>query len=492
MKINKKIVSMALVAAVGATVAGQAFAAEADTTNAAMAVNGEAAMNELVRQGVLNGYGTQGLKPEQQASRAELAKIAQLAFKLELGSATAKTFSDVPNGAWHSQYINVISGLGIMNGTSATTFKPAAPVTQAQLALVVSRITQIDMATVTSWLSQYSPLAVITRAEIAQVVTSAQEALANAPVKVMRVKSLSKMTVEIVLSKPIAEEEANLDLAQKNLTFNNGLQIVNVPRLKSGSISTYIVPVTTQKAATTYTFSYKGKMAGSFASSQENIRMDSTRSVTSDTFEVESLRTDGVVDYGYVIQAYAGGRGSLAFALDEDNQYNGQAFQIISSLRDRVATITPQGGEPIVAAYVPFTQSTDGRQGAKFRLPAGQSLKVGTSYTVTADWFTLKNQTFVAQQAAPLVIESAKQTSATSLEITLAADPKDELFAGRGVTLTADDGTVLTAQYKFQSRKGAVGVFDLLNDGQLQVGKKYAVTPIGDWATVASPVNLGQ
>jgi hypothetical protein len=220
--------------------------------------------------------------------------------------------------------------------------------------------------------------------------------------------------------------------------------------------------------------------------------MDSARSVTSDTFEVESLRTDGVVDYGYVIKAYAGGRGSLAFALDDNNQYNGRAFQIISSLRDRVVTITPQGGEPIVAAYVPFTQSTDGRQAAKFRLPAGQSLKAGTSYTVTADWFTLKNPIFVAQQAAPLVIESAKQTSATSLEVTLAADPKDELFAGRGVTLKADDGTELSAQYKFQSRKGAVGVFDILNGGQLQTDKAYTVIPKGDWATVAQAVSLGR
>lgn len=133
--------------------------------------------------------------------------------------------------------------------------------------------------------------------------------------------------------------------------------------------------------------------------------MDSVRSVTSDTFKVESLITDGVTDYGNVIKAYAGGRGSQAFALDENNRYDGQAYQIISSLRDRSVTITPQGGEPIVAAYVPFTQATDGRQAAKFRLPSGQTLKAGTSYTVTADWFALNNPTFVAREAAPLVIE---------------------------------------------------------------------------------------
>ncbi|MFC5407419.1 S-layer homology domain-containing protein [Cohnella soli] len=484
MKSNRTIAATAAVATLASAFTGQAFAA----TESAATTSAQDAMAQLAEQGVLKGDGTQaGLMPERIATRAELAKIAQLAFKLE--AQTTRSFEDVPAGAWYAQPVGALGALGIMNGTSATKFSPTAPVTQAQLALVVSRSAKLDMANVTSWLPGYTPLSPVTRAQVAQVVIAAQQAVAEAPARVLSVKALNKVTVEVVLSKAIADEEANLDMAMKDLTFDNGLTIVNVPRLKSGSKSSYIVPVTTQRPGSTYTFSFKGKQAGSFASSQEDIRMAGTRSVSSDTFEVESFRADGVTDYGYVIQAYAGERGALAFALDENNAFEGRSFQIISSLRSRTATITPEGGQPIVAAYVPFTQSTDGRQAAKFRLPAGQKLQSGTKYTVSADWFTVKDPTFVAQAAEPLTIASAKRTGETTIEVSLAVDPGDEMLAGRSVKLVAADGSELTATYRFSSRKGIVGIFDV-QGGKLQAGA-YTVVPVGDWAKISAPVVLG-
>ena len=69
-------------------------------------------------------------------------------------------------------------------------------------------------------------------------------------------------------------------------------------------------------------------------------------------------------------------------------------------------TITPAGGQPIVAKYVPFTQSTDGKQEPKFRLPEGQTLTPGVTYTVTSDWAQIANPSFVAESYAPLNIRT--------------------------------------------------------------------------------------
>jgi len=470
MKIIPAVTASAVATAVGAVFAGQAFAADAQALPSA-----SEAMAELAKQGVMVGSGDGNLQPERNVTRAELAKIAALGFKLDAGDAAPKAISDVAPNAWHAPYVSLVGALGVIDGTTPSTFAPSGAVSQAQLALVVSRAAKVGMGTVTAAIPGYSPLALATRAQVARTVVAAQRALADAPVQITNVKALNAMTVELVLSKPIAEEEAKLELAQRNLTFDNGLRIVNVPRLKSGSASTYIVPVTVQKSGTVYAFQYKGKPAGTFVGSGEKIALSSARSVTNDTFEVESFRADGVTDYGYVIQAYAKGRGDLAFALDADNRYGGQAFQVISSLRERVVTITPEGGQPIVAAYVPFTQSTDGRQAPKFRMPEGVKLNPGTTYTVTSEWFTLANPTFKAEAAEPLTLQSAKITDDATIEVALNADPGDELFAGRSVSLKAEDGTTITATYKFQSRKGAVGVFELQNGSKLTPGAKYEV-----------------
>ena len=187
-------------------------------------------------------------------------------------------------------------------------------------------------------------------------------------------------------------------------------------------------------------------------------------------------------NHGYIISAYSAGRGANAFVLDDSNSADGKTYQVISSMQARQVTITPAGGEPIIAKYVPFTQSTDGVQEPKFRLPEGQVLKPGVAYTVTSDWANIANPTFVAQEVAPLALSEAEALSDTSISVTLTADPKDELFSGRSVELTSADGEKLLATYKYSSRKGATGVFGLQQDSKLKADTTYAVTPVGDWA----------
>ncbi|WP_306821943.1 hypothetical protein [Paenibacillus sp. BGI2013] len=262
-----------------------------------------------------------------------------------------------------------------------------------------------------------------------------------------------------------------------------------MPRLKTGSIATYIVPTSVQDAGEVYNLTYKGQDADSFEGSATKINMTTASQVTNDTFEIEALQVNGVVDYGYIISAYSGGRGANAFVLNDQEQAGGKTYQIISSMQARQVVITPEGGEPIVARYVPFTQSTDGKQEPKFRLPEGQTLKSGVTYTVTSDWANLENASFTAKSFDSLVVASAQAVSETSIEVTLDQDPGDELFSGRSVTLTSPSGDVLTATYKYSSRKGATGVFDLTNDGKLTPGTTYTINPVGDWS-IASSVTL--
>lgn len=302
-------------------------------------------------------------------------------------------------------------------------------------------------------------------------------------VEVTSIKSLNAITLEITFAEPLSSEEVALNNAQKNFEFDHDLSIRNVPQLKTGFKSTYIVPTTPQEEGTTYTFSYKGEEAGTFKANTEQINMREARQVDNDTIELESRLSDRVTDYGNVIEAYAGKRGGLDFELDEDNRYKGKEYQIISSLRGTQVTLTSRNGEPIIATYVPFTQNTDGRQEPKFRLPEGEQLEPGVTYTVSADWADFRDASFTAKDIDPLTIQSVEATSETTLDVTLRRDPREEIFPLRRITLTAPDGTELVAQYKFTTRKGATGTFEIMNGEELASNVTYQVEPVGEWAT---------
>ncbi|MBC1500898.1 LPXTG cell wall anchor domain-containing protein [Listeria weihenstephanensis] len=309
-----------------------------------------------------------------------------------------------------------------------------------------------------------------------------------------KIESLNAMTLQIIFPEALPADEvadSNLDAIKKNFVFSDGLSIVNVPRLKSGSKSTYIVPVTIQEPGKTYTLSYKGTPVETFVGSDAKINIRNTAQVTNDTFELESFQADGVVDYANIIAAYAGGRGDQAFVIDDANRdVAGKQYQVISSLRDRSVTITGDNGEVFTANYVPFTQASDRRQAPKFRLAAGEKLTPGVTYTVSSNWTNVQNASFVAKEIAPLVIADVAGIDAKSFELTLDKDPEMDLLAGRQVELRGADGTTLIAQYRYSSRQGMTGIFDLM-DGELKEDIVYTIVPLNNWAT-ATNVTLGE
>lgn len=339
------------------------------------------------------------------------------------------------------------------------------------------------------WYSLVMVLAVM----VVQMIVTESQANASAltaaeivpsQVSIVEVKPLNPIGLQVTFTEPIPEEDVVLDVAKKNFQFSHGLEIRNIPQLKTGSKAVYIVPTTVQKPGTVYTLSYKGQEPVSFNANTKKIPLRSVKQVAYDTFELVSSLEDGVTDYQNIVQIHAGKRGGLDFIVDDNNAAGGRVYEVIPSLREATVTITPDKGSPITAKYVLFTQATDGRQAPKFRLPEGESLKPGVKYTVTSDWAAIQNPTFKAKKIKPLSIVDVQALDDANLTVTFKKDPMDELFVGRRLKLIGADGSTIKAQYKTQSRKGAMTTFELLDGAKLKPGVSYRVTPLGLWAKI--------
>ena len=458
----------------------------ADTATQLTDLQIEAAIKELNSLGIMNGYADQSMGEHRAITRAELASLVFKTFNLEEKKGESVELTDVNPDAWYAPYASKLVELGIMQANNGQ-FNPHSQVTDAELEQVVSKAMQRDVKSVHHWMSTfYSENGSTTRGEAAVLLQTAHQAIPSEQAQIQSVRSLNAITLIVTFDKPLTAADEVFAKAKTDFALSGGLTLTNMPRLKTGSIATYIVPTSVQRAGEVYSLTFKGQDARTFEGSGTKLSMTTASQITNDTFEIEALQENGVVDYGYIISAYSGGRGANAFVLNDQEQAGGKTYQIISSMQARQVVITPEGGEPIVAKYVPFTQSTDGKQEPKFRLPEGQTLQTGVTYTVSSDWANINNASFTARSFDSLEVASAQAVSETSIEVTLAQDPGDELFSGRSVTLVSPNGDVLTATYKYSSRKGATGVFDLVNDGKLIPGTTYTISPVGDWSVASS------
>ncbi|KUP25331.1 hypothetical protein AWJ19_18425 [Paenibacillus sp. DMB5] len=89
---------------------------------------------------ILNGRGAGSFAPQQTVSRAEFA--AMLVRSLGLlpdAAAEAAAFSDVPAGAWYAADASTAADLDLVQGYADGTFRPEAPVTREQLAVMAAR-----------------------------------------------------------------------------------------------------------------------------------------------------------------------------------------------------------------------------------------------------------------------------------------------------------------------------------------------------------------
>ena len=88
------------------------------------------------------GHNDGNVYPNGLISRAETATVFFRLLKDEVRDGnllTSNTYSDVPDDYWANTAISTMTGLGIVQGRSATTFAPKAPITRAQFAAICAR-----------------------------------------------------------------------------------------------------------------------------------------------------------------------------------------------------------------------------------------------------------------------------------------------------------------------------------------------------------------
>ena len=107
----------------------------------------DAGMSEAVEVlsglGIVDGYSDGGYHPEETLTRAQFCKLAILAEghgDQASSSAYRPLFSDVPGSSWAAPYVNLAYSEGLISGYGDGTFGPDDPVTMGQAVTIVLRL----------------------------------------------------------------------------------------------------------------------------------------------------------------------------------------------------------------------------------------------------------------------------------------------------------------------------------------------------------------
>ena len=93
--------------------------------------------------GIVDGYSDGGYHPNETLTRAQFSKLAVLAegHGEQVSSSAYRTlFSDVPGSSWAAPYVNLAYSEGLVSGYGDGTFGPDDPVTMGQAVTIVLRL----------------------------------------------------------------------------------------------------------------------------------------------------------------------------------------------------------------------------------------------------------------------------------------------------------------------------------------------------------------
>lgn len=141
-------------------VAGTANTAKGNTSSGRTTVTGQVyrdlpkshwaydTMRQAIQRGLINGYGDGTVRPDQPVTRAEVAALLE---RLTGGSSAAPwtkaaDFADVPADYWAAGSIYRLKQQGIMNGVTDKTFAPAKSMTRAEMAAMLDRYVSREAA----------------------------------------------------------------------------------------------------------------------------------------------------------------------------------------------------------------------------------------------------------------------------------------------------------------------------------------------------------
>ncbi len=92
----------------------------------------------LASMGILNGYDGKSFKPEISITRAEFAEVFVKAFSIEAKSENMN-FGDVGIDDWFYNSVNALYSAGLINGVTAESFEPNAPISRQDMAVILYR-----------------------------------------------------------------------------------------------------------------------------------------------------------------------------------------------------------------------------------------------------------------------------------------------------------------------------------------------------------------
>ena len=95
-------------------------------------------INILSQAKLMNGYESGLFMPDKAITREEVAKVLYYLMGDSV-DATGNAFVDVSNTRWSYQYINKLSGLGIVNGYDTGEFKPEKSISRAEFVTILKR-----------------------------------------------------------------------------------------------------------------------------------------------------------------------------------------------------------------------------------------------------------------------------------------------------------------------------------------------------------------
>lgn len=139
----KKALTILLAVAMMFCFSATAFAADFNDT-ADVSKAAQDAINKVAALGIVEGYEDGSFKPAANITRAEFAKMADIAAGLEDAAkdleGAASSYKDVKTNVWYTGWINLASAQGYVKGYENGTYGPNNNITYAEVTTVLMRL----------------------------------------------------------------------------------------------------------------------------------------------------------------------------------------------------------------------------------------------------------------------------------------------------------------------------------------------------------------
>jgi uncharacterized protein YjdB len=103
----------------------------------------EAKMTEWIRLGYIKGYPDGTVRPDNRITRAEFMAIVNKAFALT--GSRAISYTDVKSSDWYYSVISMAVANGYIGGYPDGTMRPNAPISRAEAAVIITKVTQLTL-----------------------------------------------------------------------------------------------------------------------------------------------------------------------------------------------------------------------------------------------------------------------------------------------------------------------------------------------------------